>query len=41
MQYDLDRAQDRFGEPPLADMVQTAIEILSKDDDGYFLFVEG
>ena len=41
MQYDLDRPLDRFGEPSLADMVQTAIEILNKDEDGYFLFVEG
>ena len=42
MQYELDRDNDTAGEPSIADMVQTAIEILSNDDNeaGYFLFVE-
>ncbi|XP_060607812.1 alkaline phosphatase-like [Ruditapes philippinarum] len=41
MQYDLDRDTSASGEPSLAEMTKTAIEILSKGDNGYFLLVEG
>lgn len=40
MQYELDRHEDGDGEPPLADMVEKAIRILEKEENGYFLFVE-
>lgn len=39
MAHDFDR--DPAQEPSLAQMTQKAIEILSKDPDGFFLFVEG
>ncbi|MDK2879322.1 MAG: alkaline phosphatase [Thermoanaerobacteraceae bacterium] len=38
MAFDLDRAEH---EPTLAEMTQKALEILSKDPDGFFLMVEG
>lgn len=40
MQYEADRAADRGGEPSLAEMTAKAIDILSKDKDGYFLMIE-
>lgn len=39
MAYEMDR--DATKEPSLADMTAKAIEILSKDKDGFFLMVEG
>lgn len=39
MSYELDR--DPSLEPSLAEMTETAVEILSKDEDGFFLMVEG
>lgn len=41
MQRDLDRAEFAPQEPSLAEMTQKAIEILSKNPQGFFLFVEG
>ncbi len=41
MQYEVDRAKDPGGEPSLGQMTGKAIEILSKNDRGYFLMVEG
>ena len=41
MQYEADRSHDIDGEPSIAQMTQKAIEILSKNDKGYFLMVEG
>ncbi|WP_448383346.1 alkaline phosphatase [Desulfosoma sp.] len=41
MQRDLDRAEFAPHEPSLAEMTQKAIQILSQDPDGFFLFVEG
>ena len=41
MQYEADRADDTDGEPSLAQMTKLAIEILSRNPDGYFLLVEG
>jgi alkaline phosphatase len=41
MRFELDRAEDVAGEPSLSEMTAKAIEILSRDPDGYFLMVEG
>ncbi|WP_137152140.1 alkaline phosphatase [Devosia sp. FKR38] len=41
MQYEADRAKDAGGEPSIAEMTTKAIEILSKNDTGYVLMVEG
>lgn len=41
MNYEADRAGDKAGEPSLAEMTSTAIEILRRDKDGFFLMVEG
>lgn len=39
--YDIDRPSTRPSEPSLAEMTGKAIQTLSKDEDGFFLFVEG
>ncbi|MDK8640495.1 alkaline phosphatase [Niallia taxi] len=39
--YDMDRAQTNPEEPTLAEMTKQGISTLSKDKDGFFLFVEG
>ena len=41
MQPDIDRAQFAPEEPSLAEMTRKAIDLLSQDEDGFFLFVEG
>jgi alkaline phosphatase len=41
MSHDVDRTSDRGGEPSLAEMTRAAIEVLSRDEGGYFLLVEG
>ncbi len=41
MQYEADRSHDVDGEPSIAEMTHKAIEILSKNENGYFLMVEG
>lgn len=41
MKYERDRGDDEAGEPSIAEMTEKAIQILSKDEDGFFLFVEG
>jgi alkaline phosphatase len=41
MNYETDRAADKAGEPALAEMTGKAIQILSRNKDGYFLMVEG
>ncbi|MEJ5349649.1 MAG: alkaline phosphatase [Desulfosoma sp.] len=41
MQRDLDRAEFAPQEPSLAEMTEKAIQILSKNPQGFFLFVEG
>jgi alkaline phosphatase len=41
MQYETDRLQDPGGEPSLAQMTRLALEILSRNPQGYFLLVEG
>ncbi|UPO90239.1 alkaline phosphatase [Niallia sp. Man26] len=39
--YDMDRPQTNPKEPTLAEMTKKGISTLSKDKDGFFLFVEG
>ena len=42
MDYDLDRQLDKTsGVPTLAEMTKKALEVLSQDEDGFFLMVEG
>jgi alkaline phosphatase len=41
MKWEADRLKDEAGEPSLAEMTATAIALLSRDRDGYFLMVEG
>ena len=41
MHYELDRHEDKAGEPSIAEMVEKAIKILQKNPKGYFLLVEG
>lgn len=41
MQYELDRAKDKAGEPSLAEMTTKAIQILQRNPKGFFLLVEG
>lgn len=41
MSYEFDRRRLTNDEPSLAQMTSKAIDILSKDQDGFFLFVEG
>ncbi len=40
MQYEADRANDIAGEPSLSEMTGKAIDVLAKDNDGFFLMVE-
>ncbi len=40
MRFDIDRQDDRGGEPSLVDMTLKAIAILSQDPDGFLLVVE-
>ena len=41
MQYEADRAKDKGSEPSIAEMTSKAIDILSKNDEGFVLMVEG
>jgi len=41
MEYEMDRASDHAGEPSLAEMTEKAIQVLSKNPNGFFLLVEG
>lgn len=41
LKYDIDRKATNSNQPTLADMTKKAIEILSKDKDGFVLMVEG
>lgn len=41
MNYEVDRVNDTAGEPSIAEMTKKAIDILSKNPKGFFLFVEG
>ncbi len=41
MEYETDRAGDAGGEPSLTEMTVKAIELLSRNEKGFFLMVEG
>lgn len=41
LNYNLDRVKNNLDEPSLAEMTTTAIDILSRNENGYFLMVEG
>lgn len=41
MLYEVDRSQDRAGEPSLSEMTRRAIEWLEGSENGYFLMIEG
>nr|XP_039258402.1 alkaline phosphatase-like [Styela clava] len=41
MHYDAERSKDGEGEPSIAEMTSKAIQMLQKNDKGYFLLVEG
>ncbi|XP_069116101.1 alkaline phosphatase-like isoform X1 [Argopecten irradians] len=41
MQFELDRDHGPEGEPSLAEMTRKAIQVLQKDQNGFFLMVEG
>ncbi len=41
LQYEYDRPNDAAGEPSLSEMTAKAIEILSKNSEGFYLTVEG
>lgn len=41
MNYEHERAQDKAGEPSLAEMTSSAIEVLKRNPNGFFLMVEG
>jgi len=41
MQFETDRSADAGGEPSLAEMTTTAIDMLGRDPDGFLLMVEG
>lgn len=40
MEYEADRADDSAGEPSLSEMTKKSIDILSQNQNGYFLMVE-
>ena len=41
MEYEYDREKDKAGEPSLAEMTDKAIDILSKNPEGFLLMIEG
>ncbi|SEA15394.1 alkaline phosphatase [Microbulbifer marinus] len=41
MQYEADRGNDVAGEPSLSEMTAKGLQLLQKNDNGYFLMVEG
>ena len=41
LKYEVDRISTKSEEPTLAEMTEKALEILSKDNDGFFLMIEG
>jgi len=41
LEYEIDREKDTAGEPSLSDLTTKAIDILSKNEKGFFLMVEG
>lgn len=41
MSFELERDKGEAGEPSLAEMTRKAIQILGRNENGYFLMVEG
>ncbi|GJL93311.1 alkaline phosphatase [Hyphococcus sp.] len=41
MEFEADRANDKAGEPSLEEMTRKAIEVLSRNENGFVLMVEG
>lgn len=41
MDFDVDRNTNGSGDPSLAEMTIKALRVLTKNPEGYFLFVEG
>ena len=41
MNYEVERASDKAGEPSIAEMTEKAIKILQKNPKGFLLLVEG
>lgn len=41
MDFEVDRESSSTQDPSLADMTRTALNILQKNPEGFFLFVEG
>ena len=41
MQYEIDRQEDKAGEPSLSQLTEKAIKILNREPNGFFLLVEG
>ena len=41
MSYELERDKTPRGQPSLADMTEKAIQVLQKNERGFFLLVEG
>ncbi|WP_323846264.1 alkaline phosphatase [Microbulbifer magnicolonia] len=41
MHYEADRGNDKAGEPSLSEMTAKGLKFLQKNEDGYFLLVEG
>lgn len=41
LQYEVDRKNDKAGEPSLSEMTSKSIDVLSNNKKGYFLMVEG
>lgn len=41
MEYEIERKNDTGGEPSLTEMTEKAIQILRKNQKGFFLLVEG
>ncbi len=41
MEFEADRAKDKAGEPSLEEMTRKAIEVLSRNENGFVLMVEG
>ncbi|MDR0225244.1 MAG: alkaline phosphatase [Burkholderiaceae bacterium] len=41
MAYELDRVKQKLDEPSLSDMTSKALDVLSRNDKGFFLMVEG
>ena len=41
MKYEVERADDKAGEPSIAEMTEKAVQILQKNPEGFIRLVEG